>query len=378
MERYSEELLQYLAIDANSIDHWYKACHFVKNVLPPLDGNGIGPDSDKRVHVLFKDFSPLMLAVVRQICLVAHYPNFDEEHDSNKTLITICADHPVNAYNTVRATKYLGHLLAYCSCRVEGEPIDSSNDRLPLDIEFEFVKNYRADKNDDDVVVITTDEIERATASCTKAFDVTMGMLVNMVYHTGAEIDNLPAYDNANIERYSTALNMFCYKIKQQLILQKWNDCAPPKADGSYHEMDVKNKLSSIFCADCFDARIRGLIDTREKSLAEYLQQDFDMVMKKICDAKTITALAKSEHARWNVEKLIMGFQPLEMEDWYEIESCFGSERKDKIKKLKKKGRHIDICSCKDLRRVNPADIKYDYFLMLAMPQIMRSYLLAK
>ena len=47
------------------------------------------------------------------------------------------------------------------------------------------------------------------------------------------------------------------------------------------------------------------------------------------------------------------------------------------LKGLKKKGRHIDICSYKDLRRVNPGDMKYDFFLMLAMPQIMRSYLLA-
>lgn len=73
-----------------------------------------------------------------------------------------------------------------------------------------------------------------------------------------------------------------------------------------------------------------------------------------------------------------MGFAPLTMEDWYEIESCFGKERRNMIRELKKKGRHIDLCSYRDLRRVNPGDMKYDYFLMLAMPQIMRSYMLAK
>lgn len=41
---------------------------------------------------------------------------------------------------------------------------------------------------------------------------------MNMVYTTGSDIDNLPASDYANIERYSIALNMFCYKLKHEVI----------------------------------------------------------------------------------------------------------------------------------------------------------------
>ena len=123
---------------------------------------------------------------------------------------------------------------------------------------------------------------------------------------------------------------------------------------------------------------LRYYNQTQKRTFEEYLLQDFENVMRVLCDESTITALARCEHSRWNVEKLIMGFGPLTKEDWYEIERCFGKERKLLIKGLKKKGRHIDICSYKDLRRVNPGDMKYDFFLMLAMPQIMRSYYLAK
>lgn len=104
----------------------------------------------------------------------------------------------------------------------------------------------------------------------------------------------------------------------------------------------------------------------------------YGTVMKVICKENIITSLARCEHSRWNVEKLIMGFSPLKPEDWYKIESCFGKERRNLIKRLKKAGRHIDICSYRGLRRVNPEDMKYDFFLILAMPQILRSYYLAK
>ena len=381
MERYFEDPLQFLLKDNQTArDDWYKARYFVRNVLQPLDGNGIAVNSNKRVHVVLKfdTVSKLLMAVVRQICLVAHYPNFNDETGDNATLITICCNDNVNAvYDGIKTYPYLGNLLNYCQCRMEGEKDFSGP--LFLDIKFEFVETTEVTKDD---IVIEQKQVEESTSNLSdeyKMMDVTMGMLVNMVYLTGSEIDNLSANDNANIERYSTALNVFCYKLKQDTIVCKWKECAKPQKDGSYNPIDIKNKLSSIFCADCFETRIKGLLDdTSEKSVAEYLLCDFETVVKKVFDEKTITAIARCEHSRWNVEKLMLDFKPLSMEDWYDIESHFGSERNAIIKRIKAKGRHIDICSYKNLRRVHPANMKYDFFLMLAMPQIMRSYLLAK
>lgn len=383
MERYSEDLLQYLIEDKTERDNWYKARYYVMKTLPSLEREGISHDSNKRIHVVvnWENSSPLLLAVIRQICLVAHYPNYEEDTGANRTLISICTKDINAAYQSIRDCAYLGNLLAYCKCKItdgkEGECIET----LPLDIEFEFVTGKSEIGENDIVFEINKKDVEDKTAHLQEddyMLDVTMGMLVSMVYNTGVEIDNLPAYDNANIERYSTALNVFCYNLKPDLIFLKWKDSAKPNNDGKYNEVDIKNKLSSVFCADCFESRIRGLLDTSGKTIVEYLLQDFKNVMKSICDEGIITSLAQCEHSRWNVEKLIMGFTPLTKEDWYEIESCFGKERRNMIKELKKKGRHIDLCSYRDLRRVNPGDMKYDYFLILAMPQIMRSYYLAK
>lgn len=380
MERYSEDLLKHLVKDKSELESWYRARYYIMKVLPPLDGGGIGVNSNKRVHIIIRWETPsdLLYSVIRQICLLTHYPNFNECTGANKTLITIVANAPLEIYNGIKECRYLGGLMDYCRCLINGEVQPNFYETIPLDIEFAFSSDELSDECN--ALLIEQESVEEKTKDIgcqDMSMDVTMGMLVNMVYNTGVEIDNLSAYDNANIERYSMALNVFCYKLKSSQILKKWNECAKPNDDNTYNEMDIKNKLSSVFCAECFDSRLRSVLDTSQKSLEDYLLNDFEGVMMKMSDERIITALARCEHSRWNVEKLIMGFTPLKRADWYEIESCFGGDRKHKIKELKKKGRHIDICSYNNLRRVNPSDMKYDYFLMLAMPQIMRSNLMA-
>ena len=46
-------------------------------------------------------------------------------------------------------------------------------------------------------------------------------------------------------------------------------------------------------------------------------------------------------------------------------------EYRDSLKKEIGERAHIDLCSYSDLRRVNPDDMKYDSFLMLAIPNIL-------
>lgn len=394
MEKYFEDLFRDLGLDDAERRNRYMARHYVLNVMKSLDDNGISPTSSEHVHVVIENAdNPLMQAVARQICLIAHYPNFNDESGEKRTLITMCSENPILTYMDMRNKKVLGNLLKYCKCKGKEnkcllkdckctekyEFCKSTCHLIPLDIEFEFLDN---NPYPDDVKCITLAEVKKDTEKFDVAnakIDVTKGMLVNMVYNTGCEINNLPATDNANIDRYSTALNVFCYKLKSDMICKRWSECAKRNNKGKYEEIDIKNKLSSVFCADCFEDRIKGVLGTKKKSLAECLLCDFDTVMKEICKAENLNALARCEHSRWNVEKLIMGYEPLLEKDWYELENCFGKERNDKIKYLKKKKyKHIDLCSYKNLRRVNPADIKYDYFLMLAMPQIMRSYLLAE
>lgn len=387
MEKYCDNIFDKL-YTAHEAELWYKARHFVMEELRPIDkdeyNDGISPCCCKHVHIVVDSIDEKMIAVVRQICLLAHYPNFNEEDGSNCTIITFCLESVPD--DIMSKVKGLGNLLEYCKCTLYGKERKtqinynpSQNDYLPLDIEFEFIEGKMDDFKKMQNDLLTKIEYKIVEESfknyepTKEGIDVTGGMLVNMVYSTGATINNLPACDNENIARYSTALNVFCYNLKSEEIKKTWKDCAEQQKDGTYREMDIKNQLSSIFCADCFDSRMKSFLDTPKKSVAEYLLYDFGAVMTQLRKQDTINALVRCEHARWNVEKLIMGFSPLNKQERYEIECLFGKQRNDKIKSLKKKFRHIDICSNMDLRRISPGDVKYDYFLMLAMPQILLS-----
>lgn len=368
MEKYFENIFDKLySRDESAL--WYKARYYVMDILPPIDGEyGIGISDNKYVHVVLENTNIEMLAVARQIALVAHYPNYNDKTEENTTLITFCNSN-INEIQTIKKT--FGNLLDYCNIKGLQDKSKNAqrNDYLPLDIEFEFV-NKSIDnintKNNDHLTLIKYSDVKKAFDSYQipeEGIDVTKGMLVNMVYLTGAEIDNLPPNDNDNVSRYSMALNVFCYKLKEQEIRSKWENVER-----------VEDKLSSIICGDCFESRLKSILDTKKKSLLEYLLYDFEFVMQKLKDSKTINALAKCEHSRWNVEKLILGFSPLKKDDWYKVENSFGKERNEIIRNLKKKEKkHIDLCSNQNLQRVHPGNLKYDYFLMLAIPQILLS-----
>lgn len=388
MEKYFDKIFEKV-FDATEAKLWYQARDYVMSRVLPIDGDGIGPDDDKHVHIVAEGIEEKMLAVVRQLCLLAHYPNFDEASGANKTVITFCTKKETK--ENALETNIFGELLQ-CIQKNQGETpekqaeIEKQNNYFPLDIRFEFTntdikefekqKKEQTNKNEYITIIKSSDVDEffkKDSKLANEGIDVSKGMLVNMVYSTGATINNLPACDNENVARYSTALNVFCYNLKHEEIEKKWKDSAKPKKDGSYKPLDIKNQLSSIFCADCFESRLKGILDTNKKTITEYLLTDFETVMKTIRDKNTINALVRCEHARWNVERLILGYRPLENEELYDIECCFGQERNDKIKKYKNALKHIDLCSNKNLRRLNPADVKYDYFLMLAMPQIVLS-----
>ena len=89
-------------------------------------------------------------------------------------------------------------------------------------------------------------------------------------------------------------------------------------------------------------------------------------------------ALSKSEHARWVADKLIMGYRPLNEAERFQDEGLFGSDKVKYRKRLKNNASdpvHIDLCSYRDLRRIDPDSLKYDSFLMLSIPGILKRVL---
>ena len=69
-----------------------------------------------------------------------------------------------------------------------------------------------------------------------------------------------------------------------------------------------------------------------------------------------------------------MGYRPLNQEERHAYGRLFGQERAFYVSRLKKDPQLralIDLCSIRDLRRIDPNSMKYDSIIMLAIPLIL-------
>lgn len=350
------------SFDEEIIKNWYRARAFV---LDKFESVSISPNDNKHLHVIVDGDSALMLSVVRQIALTAHFPNYDEEHLKNRTVVSIISEKDEPLIGELKAEEYLCNLLDNCKYSTcKGTVHEDSY----IDIEFEIVNERPTiDKKKEIGLTIAESEIISFCNSKLEdeifSIDTSKAQLAERMYCLGTVIDNLPYQDIHSVERYSMALDVFLYSEMEKELgrivkEETWDD--------KDNQMNVILGLSNIFCADCFETRYNSIKPCWENG----------KLTEKQAWEKYFLSLSKSEHARWVVEKLILGFKPMSNQQRLTDEGYIrNKEEKKKYRKDIKSNwlapTHIDLCSYSDLRRVSPDDMKYDSFLMLAIPSIL-------
>lgn len=339
----------------DTINNWYVAHAYV---LEKLKNVTIGPTSKENLHVVVMSDTPLMLSIVRQTALAAHYANFDEKY-ANRSIITIVSQNK-QLVEELQKEEYLCYLPAYCKISVDGEEPINSNSHI--DIELQIVKDGQKSAQNG-ALVISEDDVKVFLATKRNeeiySIDTRKAILNQRMYSLGSWLDNLPAEDIHCVSRYALALSVFQHGLLREPLTQLVN--------AKKWESDltaVKNGLSNVFCSDCFESRRRGVMQYGESQ---------GMKANEAWGACN-EALSKSEHGQWVVEKLIMGFRPVNERERYHDECLLESEKipyRSQLKKNPQDPAHIDICSYAELRRINPEDLKYDSFLMLAIPKIL-------
>ena len=346
------------------VRNWYKARAYVLDKLKEVS---FGPDSGGYLHVMIPDDSALSLCLARQVALCAHYINYDEVTGKNRTVITIVSQNP-DILGVLEQEEWMGNLPKFCKSVVYGE---TSNADSFLDIELQVVRDPD-DCTEKGYVEMTGDEAESFCKSVNyDKIDTRKAVFAHRIYDLGTLIFNIPYEDIHSVKRYSQALDSFQYfqmerPWKPLVEAEKWkNDLNR-----------VRSGLSNIFCSDCFETRKREIDNKKQydKDSADSREE-----VKRI-DAvnyweKYHDVLAGSEHLRWVVERLIMGHRPLNVQERIGIERTFGSQKKKYCNVLKRSTEdpaHIDLCSFAELRRVDPDNMKYDSFLMLAIPDILK------
>lgn len=380
------------------VTNWYRARRYVIGYLDKqgiLDREGCLCRSLSPLSITIEGTSALLLSVVRQIALIAHYPDFNEDSGRKRTMITILFDR--NEYDEdgiiaeVFKEEYLSNLKLLCPYRISYMDKEETgkvfNPDSFIDLEIELIgydgHDFSQYPSDYATIRIREEDVNRFFDEGMNEMEVSKAMRTNMVYHVGADLDNLPSDDPNTAERYSHALFYLCYQQHLRNTLAQWDDLLGSLDDQDpIYQVNLRNKISNVFCSDCFKSRLMCVLDRKEWGF-ESLPSDTPIIQKMIMERETdvlnlvkkhLKALSKCEHARWTVEKLLMGFRPLNGEEKLHDAFIFGAERRAYRKKLKQNGIHIDLCSYRDLRRMNPGNMKYDCFLMMAMPRILKEF----
>lgn len=427
-----------IAFGEDVVQGWCRARNYVLSQLEnekSWGSNGIAASSSERVHIVIDCVDPMAFYIARHAALALHFPNFNEgdgrsQAPRNGTLITLLYNR--KKYSDIIAElhreEYLCNLTDLCKCtlkmveiedkgkglKVISENVKNPNSFVGVELELLGFDNddfgYEANEKEGmEVVHVGRKVIEEVkNRKCKYELDVTHARRVNMVYQVGADIDNLPPDDPNISDRYSRALLYFCYQQSKGKTLEKWNEIAEYANEddkkGTLYQIMLRNKLSNVFCADCFVTRLKSLFDNKvRKDMQKVIKMAYcsekDVKKNENFDYKTVRittkmlnymienhekdllmlvgnnlkAMARCEHSRWNVEKLILGFSPFSPQEHYEYNCRFGSSRSSYRNKLKKnEAHHINLCSYEDLYRIDPDNMKYDSFLMLAMVKILK------
>lgn len=370
MKKQREKIFEYLRrkdgtpFPDETIRKWYEARAYV---LHRLNETGFRADAQEHLHVNIMSDSPLMLSAVRQLALTAHFINFDEENADhtlrNRTVITIVSHNP-HIREELEKEEYLSNMPKYCMLTLyDSEPENADS---YLDIELRVAE--RADTEATACQTLTMDDADASAFLQTKSpeevysVDTAKAVYASRMYGLGTLIDTLPAENIHDATRYALALDFFQYQklrapLEPLVNAHRWL-ANPLKAKGG---------LSNVFCADCFALRANDMA----KSIPDGEARDMLTLWGQYNEP-----LSRSEHARWNADKLIMGYRPLSTEEHLVDESLHHDRKKQKhyrdgLKNNAADPAHIDICSYAELRRIDPDSLKLDSFMVLAIPRIL-------
>ena len=344
------------------VRNWYIARAYILDRLKDI---AIGPDSPDSLHVVLEGDSPLMLALVRQLCLSAHFTNY-EEYDflghlscGHRTTISLVSGMETAVIiRELEKEEYLGLLPGCIKLTVFGQV---RNPDAYLDVAIDVLRDLPV--TGPAAIRITEDEVQRFVQETAEedifTIDTRRAVLAGRVYELGAVIDNIPAEDIHSAQRYIHALDIYRYKVAEEKI----GPLVQPE-QWEKNPTAVVNGVSSLCCSDCFASRAQGI---RQFSRRHGIPEQEAWAMHN-------EALSLSEHNRWMVERLIMGIRQFDTNERLTYETLFGRNRMTYWKRLKnnhKDPAHVDLCSYRDLRRIDPNNLKYDSFLLLAIPIIL-------
>lgn len=334
---------------------------------PELDHDGIKENSTKHVHLIIVGMNRMGIALAKEAAHMMHFPNFDEKTGKNRTRITFIDDHA-----DVEKNFFIGRHAGYFDIApIQYADLSESNfvtfqttyrskeqsgEKNFLDVQFEFIKGrvesefvrewIRKELKDDDA--ITT--IAICLHNPSQSFGMAM-YLPEEVYTRGRDDMNRPW----EITDKDKVVNIFVRQEKTGSLIKSFGDAAKSSAamnkkyaniypfgmvDDSFAINYYSNHLAMAFnyiydfyfnynktlpasipATDELLAKWKPVLTSNKWSnlyLADSIEfklrstgYNAESIKTAILSDDQIEKMAYTEHSRWNMEKLLMGYRPL-------------------------------------------------------------------
>ena len=360
-----------------------------------LDRGAMEEKSDLHVHLVVVGMTQMGYALATTAAHLCHYPNFKEGDEHPKRTVITFIDPAADEEKKFFKGRYPGLFeLSHSTYMEEGKrsaksgPVGEYGDFL--DVEWEFVKgtvvdewvcdmlrDWRSDKKQLLTLAFCGLEAERNLAQALYlprefyryvdekssldlrdpliwVYQPDNSALIETAYEEVGRYANLrpfgtmtDSFDPLTEKRVAAAKRInYLYKKSGKAYTGMPKDVK--ELDAMWRELPYAEKLSSFYSANSIHTKLRCVGD-----------------LSKPIEEPLLTTLAKLEHARWNMEKLLVGFSALPMLDRKHLNEKGTKEEIDRLKK--KDFKHKDIAPYDGDYGIPESSKKYDKAIVKSM-----------
>lgn len=360
------------------IQHW---------AYQPLDGKGITPQSNQRVHLVISGMNDMAIALATNAAQILHFPNFKEEDNNTRSRITFISNDAHQAGSEFRS--FYHNLFDLARWREINNIADIDNspwidpivdkdsespyheilgDKNFLDIEWEFISGnltdshiskYLRQKSSDKTILLTIALCEPDSEHNVKTCMSLHHEFILDSYNILVRQNESPVLINQLRKRHGFervvpfGITSECYhgEVLHHDLGKLVHSCYCSNDKDPEKEWETQtpiNKWSSIYSANMLFMKLRFIgLDTSKPLQSEEIIN----AVQNNADAMRLT-----EHNRWNTERLLLGFRPLRsVEERDKWKNC--SKSKDE---MKSEMLHLDILSNEMIRELDKETYEKD------------------
>lgn len=331
----------------------------------PLDGEGIDYESDRYVHLVVVGMTSMGVALAMKAAHIAHYPNFVRD-SSLKTRISFIDLNADTEFDMLRG-RY-STLFEQCDYRVvyTTDPsrsyVSEGKGKEMVDIEFEFVKGAVESRPVQQLLAEWANPDSRSLLTVAICFEIPQksiatalympqcvyGKAISILVRQNVSCSTIELVRQAAQYRQLRAFGMLdeCYDTENSCMQQSmrvnfvyskispneegWRPLDDGEAEALWKNLTTVHRWSNIYNAHSISTKLRSFGAEEPANLWT--------------DAALIERMARVEHNRWVMERLIQGYRPATLEEEQMVEFEPDKEKRKKKKKALEQDTFAHIC----------------------------------